>query len=130
MRGWTSYLVGFLLLGLAVWSFSADGLGSSALLFAAGAAFFVYCGAHGREVSETGDPIAVIDFVKNPADAIVDSATERLGEWLKEPKSAADETTKFDPDAVIARYIKNRGAEPVVEPQSPAPIQGFGRKGT
>jgi hypothetical protein len=129
MRGWTSFLVGFLLLGLAVWSFSADGLGSSALLFAAGAAFFVYCGAHGREVSETGDPTAVIDFVKDPADAIVDSATERLADWLKEPQSAADEPARFDPDAVIARYIENRGAESTGQLEITAPIQGFGRKG-
>ena len=144
MRGWTSFFCGFLLLGLAYWSFSADGFGSSMLMFAAGAAFFIYRGANGQEVDAAGDPTAVMEFVSDPADAIVDTATDKIADWLgesksaaadwlREPKSAPADSGGFDPDAVIARYLENRGedrgAEAVSQPASAAPVRGFGRKG-
>ena len=150
MRGWSSFLAGFLLLGVAYWSYTADGFGSSTLMCAAAAAFFFFCGAQGREVSENGDPTAVIDFVKDPAEAIVDSAGDRLADWLGDRKPAEepargagvnhrqalvdwlhdrDEPPAFDPDAVIARYMENRGPEIAAQPESAAPVRSFGRKG-
>ena len=144
MRGWTSFLFAFLLLGLAFWSFSADGFGSSALMFAAGAAFFFYCGANGQGVDAAGDAGAVMEFVFDPRDAIVDTATDKLGDWLGDAESAAAdwlggsksveaEPNGFDPDAAIARYLENRGedrgAETGSQPASAAPVRGFGRKG-
>ena len=150
MRGWSSFFVGFLLLGLAYWSYSAEGLGSSALLCGAAAAFFFFCGANGRALSENADPTAVIDFIKDPADAIVDSATDRLGDWLgdreadEEPAKATgtnhrqalvdwlhdrDEPAPFDPDAAFARYMENREAQPAAAPEVVPPMRSFGRKG-
>src|SRR5687768_11550715 len=135
MRGWTSFFVGFLLLGLTYWSFSADGFGSTALMFAAGAAFFIYRGANGEGVDAAGDPTALMDFVSDPAEAIVDTATDKLGDWLGESKSAAAEwlggsksaeaePKGFDPDAAVARYLENRGedrgAEVAPQPASAA----------
>ena len=140
-------MAGFLLLGVAYWSFATDGFGGSMLMCAAAAAFFFCRGAQGQELDTTGDPTAVIDFVRDPAEAIVDTATDRLGDWLGENRKAKeepadgtvanhrqalanwlhdrDEPAAFDPDAVIARYMENR--EP--QPESAAPIRTFGRKG-
>ena len=131
MRGWSAIAVGFLLLGLAVWSFVWDGFNSSTLMCATAAAFIFFRGAQGMEINEVGDPLAVIEFVRDPADAIVDSATERLGDWFTadEPTSPRAEDGKFDPDAVVARYVAQRGTEPAAAPSIPAPVQGFGRKG-
>ena len=146
MRGWSSFVAGFLLLGVAYWAFASDGFGTSMLMCAAAAAFFFYRGAIGQELDTTGDPTAVIDFVRDPAEAIVDTATDRLGDWLGERKADEkpadrtavnhrqalvdwlhdrDEPAAFDPDAVIARYMENRGPQP----DSPAPVRSFGRKG-
>ena len=126
MRGWTSMLVGFLLLAVAVWWFTVDGLGSSALLCGAAAAFFFFRGAQGLSVGEAGDPTALVDFVTDPADAIVDAATDQVAEWMRsdDQKATAGEQRGFDADAVIARYLAQREAEPA----APAP-RGFGRKG-
>jgi hypothetical protein len=133
MRGWSAIFVGLLLLALAVWSFAWDGFNSSTLMCATAAAFIFYRGAQGMEINEVGDPLAVIEFVKNPADAIVDSATERLGDWLTtdEPTSPASppaQQEKFDPDAAVARYMAQRAPEPAAA-SIPAAVQGFGRKG-
>ena len=135
MRGWSSIAVGFLLLGVAYLWFAMDGLGSSTLLCAAAAAFFFFRGAQGltaQEAGDVGDASAVIEFVSNPADAIVDNATDRLADWFKDkeqPKAAAAEQPGFDPDAAIARYLAQRGSEPASAPVGPAPFRGFGRKG-
>ena len=133
MRGWSSMFVGFLLLGVAYWSFAAEGLGSSTLLCAAAAAFFFFRGSQGLTVGEVGDPSTVIEFVQDPAEAIVDSATERFSDWLNDRKGAEADQPGFDPDAVVERYLAQRGPDPVgapsAEPASPAPYRGFGRKG-
>jgi hypothetical protein len=126
MRGWTSMLVGFLLLAVAVWSFTADGLGSSALLCGAAAAFFFLRGAQGLGAGEAGDPTALVDFVTDPADAIVDAAADQVAEWMgsDNQKGTAGEQPRFDADAIIARYLAQREAEPA----APVP-RAFGRKG-
>ncbi|WP_310468819.1 hypothetical protein [Sphingomonas sp.] len=138
MRGWSSILIAFFLLALAYWSYAASGLGSSTMAFgAAGAVFFVR-GAYGlsaREAGDAGDTTAIIEFVTNPAGAIVDSATDKLGDWLQsdDKKPAADaapEQPKFDPDAALARYLENRAPAPAAAaPEAAAPPRGFGRKG-
>ena len=88
------------------------------------------------EINEVGNPLAVIEFVRNPADAIVDSATERLGDWINdEPKSTGADQPGFNADAVVEHYLAQRGPDPVAAPAgsptatSPAPPRGFGRKG-
>ena len=128
MRGWTSFAVGFLLLGIAYWSFATDGFGASTLLCGAAAAFFFFRGAQGQELDPNGDPTAVVDFVSDPAEAIVDTVTDRLGEWLGEDRT--EQVKEFDPDAAVARYLAQRGTEPAAAPVSPQPYRGFGRKGT
>ena len=131
MRGWSSIFAGFLLLGVAYWSFSAEGFDVSTLLCAAAAAFFLFRGAHGLEVDVSNDPTALIDFVRDPADAIVDTATDKISDWFKDDKA---EQAEFDPDAAVARYLAQRdpdqGGASAAAPPSPAPYRGFGRKGT
>ena len=128
MRGWSSIFVGFLLLGVAYWSFAVDGFGSSTLMCAAAAAFFFFRGAQGLELDTTGDPTAVVDFVSDPAEAIVDTVTDRLGDWLGENRGKpAEEEAGFDPDAAVARYMAQRGSEPA-PPTTAVPVRTFGRK--
>ncbi len=138
MRGWSSIFVGLLLFAVAGWALFTDGFGSAMLICSVAGGFFVVLGAQGVALGEAGNPIALVDFVRDPAGAIVDTATDRLGDWLNDDKPAADaaaepaaETEKqFDPDAVIQRYLAQRGAEPAAAaPPSPAQYRGFGRKG-
>ena len=125
MRGWSSIFAAFLLLAVAYWSFATDGFGASTLMWAAAAAFLFFRGAHGQEIDTAGDPTALIEFVRDPADAIVDSATDKIADWFKDEKSEQE----FDPDAAVARYLAQRGTEPAAAPSSPARTPGFGRKG-
>ena len=146
MRGWTSFVAGFLLLALAYWLYSLGGFGSEAMICGVAAAGFMLQGAFGLGVGAGDNATGMVDFIRNPADAIVDSATDRLGDWLGDRKAAEepakgtgvnhrqalvdwlhdrDEPAAFDPDAAIARYMENR--EP--QPESAAPIRSFGRKG-
>jgi hypothetical protein len=131
MRGWGSIVVSFVLLGVAVWAFSASGFGSATLICGVAAAFFLIRGAQGLAVGEAGDPTALVDFVSDPAGAIVDTATDRIGDWLKDDSSkAATEQPEFDADAAIARYLAQREPQPAAASASTSPARGFGRKGT
>jgi hypothetical protein len=132
MRGWSSIFVGLLLFGVAWWSFAWGGFGSATVMCVAAAAFLIVRGTQGVTVGESGDPTALIEFVRDPAGAIVDTATDRLGDWLSEakPSAAAEpEQPKFDPDAAIARYLAQRDAGPAAPSATPASPVGFGRKG-
>jgi thiol:disulfide interchange protein len=151
MRGWTSFIIGFLLLAVAYWSFTVEGFASSTLIFAALAGFFFICGAAGREVTDTGGATAIIDFVSNPADAIVDSATDKLADWLQDDQPQATTATSraaatatapvpalatpivVQPPKVVAegamdRYFAQREAEMAASAVQ-APASSFGRKG-
>ena len=129
MRGWSAIVVGFVLLALALWSFAWDGLNSSTMMVAAAAAFSFMRGAQSLGIGGVADPSALVDFAMNPAGAIVDTAADRLSDWLDDaPIPATAQPEKFDPDAVVARYVEQRGTEPVA-PMNPAPVSGFGRKG-
>jgi len=125
MRGWSSIFAGFLLLGLAYWSFATVGLAASALMCAAAAALFYRRGAQGLGAGAAGDPAALINFVRNPAGAIVDTATDQLADWFKKDEK---EEQGFDADAALARYLAQRGTEPA-PPAHSAPSRVFGRKG-
>ena len=134
MRGWSAIVVGFLLLGLAVWSFVWDGFNSSTVMVATAAGFAFVRGAQGLGIGEVGAPSALVEFAMNPAGAIVDTAADRLSDWLDDaPTPTTAQSEKFDPDAVVARYVEQRGTEPVAAPAPapsiPAPVRGFGRKG-
>jgi hypothetical protein len=133
MRGWSAIVVGFLLLGVALWSFASDGFSSSTVMVAAAAAFTFVRGAQGLGFGEVGAPAALVDFAMNPAAAIVDTAADRLSDWLDDaPVPPSSKAEKFDPDAVVARYVEQRGTEPAAAPApaaaSPAPVRTFGRK--
>lgn len=150
MRGWTFYLIGGLFLALAYWSFSTDGLNGTTILFGVFSLFLFFRGASGHEASSVDDVTAPLDFVQDPAGAIVDAAVDKVGElWsardgkddrgivatavgrVEELLSVDGEKSAqgapFDPDAVIERYLANR-PEPVPEPAAP-PRPRFGRKG-
>jgi len=136
MRGLSSIFIGLLLFAVASWTYSTSGFGSATLICGVAAAFFLFLGAQGLTVGEAGNPIALVDFVRDPAGAIVDTATDRLGDWFTDDKPAAaePEQPKFDADAAIARYLAQRPAEPAaVLPASSAigvaPVRSFGRKG-
>jgi hypothetical protein len=104
---------------------------------------------------QTGTPLEDLDlavgFVRDPKEALFDQAVDMLGGGeeqrpaekrrdgkpgllqsfiaeLDTRESKADD--RFDPDAVIARYLANRPAEqPAAAPEPSRPaVQGFGRK--
>jgi hypothetical protein len=142
MRGWSSVFLGLLLFAGAAWMLSAGGFGSLTLFCGAAGLFLIIRGAQGLGVGEAGDPTALVDFVTNPAGAIVDTATDRIGDWFKAKPAPAPVAEKegFDPDAVIERYLAQRGTELPALSAIPAdnaamgitnaaPARSFGRKG-
>jgi len=149
MRGWSSFVAGFMLLALAYWLYSLGGLGSQAIICGAAAAAFFFRGAFGREIGGGDGATGLLEFVHNPADAIVDSATDKLADLLHNDKqqaaagrAAATPTVVapapaapivVQPQKVVAegamdRYFAQRDAE-LAAAASPAPARGFGRKG-
>ena len=121
------------LLGVSGFSFyRGDTL--SALAFLAGACAVLVPSIMGRGAGDLDSASAAIDFIRNPAGAIVDAAVDRIGGAVEERKSApADkEEPSFDVDAAFNRYIERKvevsgGTAPAVS-ASPAP-RTFGRKG-
>jgi hypothetical protein len=131
MRGVTSILAGFALLGLALWAFWGEGASKSALAFAAGGAFLLVRGWQGLGITKAGDFMSPMSFIQNPARAIVDSAIDAAGELIEEKRKTkleAEEASSFDPDAALARYMANRPEPPVGAEPAPA-RRSFGRKG-
>jgi len=133
--GLTSILGGLVLFAIALWSYMNDGFSASTLALLVGSAVLFFRGAQGRSLTQAGDITAPMDFVANPAEAIVDAAVERvagLGPGRTGKKSdPADQTPAFDADAALARYLENRPADmpPLERPAELAPRRGFGRKG-
>ena len=79
MGGLTSILGGLVLLAIAVWFYiSGGGFSASTLALLVGAAVLFLRGAQGRSLTQAGDVTAPMDFVANPADAIVDAVVERF----------------------------------------------------
>ncbi|HEY0629679.1 MAG TPA: hypothetical protein VGD23_10160 [Sphingomicrobium sp.] len=117
---------GLVLLALAGWQFTTHGIGVNTLIFAAGGIAVVAFGAMGRTI-EANQARDTADFLTDPGGAIVDAATDRLGEWLGDVTKPKQE--EFDPDAAIARYMANRPepAPAAAEPRLDLPR--FGRKG-
>jgi hypothetical protein len=121
-----SIWAGFALLGVAFWQFFTDGISFTAILFGGAGLAVLVLGTIGKE-TEAERISGTVDFLTDPAEAIVDAATDRLGDWLG--GGAESEQPKFDPDAAIARYLENR---PEGQPNPAAPrreLPGFGRKG-
>ena len=128
MRGLSSLLVGTFLLSLGAWLFVMGGYNSIVLLLVSAGLFLLVRGLQGLGIAEAGDPTALADFVTDPADAIVDCAFDKAGEWMEEKKrkDVAD-PPGFDADAAFARYMAQR---PELMPeQAPQAARGFGRKG-
>ncbi len=132
MRGWSSIVIGILLLALAAWAYATDFFSAAAIPLGLAGAFLIYRGLQGIEVMEAGDPTALGDFISNPAGALVEAAAEKAEEHLTaKRKTAIDDASEepaFDVDAALARYMANRPqALPAAE--APPPTRGFGRKG-
>jgi hypothetical protein len=129
MRGVTSIVIALALLALAMWAFSSGGT-SMGVAFASGAAILFVRGLQGRGVTEGADTPGPIEFIRDPAGAIVDSAIDRIGDLLADKEAAPAEEAKpaFDPDAAIQRYLANR-PESASAPPAPPAHRGFGRKG-
>ncbi len=143
MRGLSSYLAGIALLALAFWAFSKSGMSTAAVTFAATAAFFFVRGSQGREASAAGDFTAPMDFIANPAGAIVDSAVDQFRDMLAAKEDdKADHTADVTADekrrepapsaaleAALARHIEKQ-QEAVAPAGASAPERRvFGRKG-
>jgi len=103
------------------------------LAFAAGSCVLLYRGIQGQGLqTSAGDASGLFDFVRNPGEAIVDSAVDTIGELLSDgdSKAAAQEETTFDADAAIARYMANRPEPaPGAQPEAAPARAQFGRKG-
>jgi hypothetical protein len=135
MRGWSSLLVGSVLLALAAW-LQWTGLSSAAAITCGLAgAFLIYRGFQGLEVTEAGDPTALGDFISDPAGALVEAAAEKVEVRLRESRKtragdSSDElSTGFDADAALARYMANRPAAAAAAGETAPAARGFGRKG-
>ncbi len=140
MRGWSSIFAGFLLLGVAYVTYTLDGFGTMTWICGGAAAMFFLRGAFGLEVGASGGAAGLLEFIQDPADAIVDSATDKLADWLKEdePQAAAVATPaasapepkqpKVVAEGAMERYFAQRDAELAAAP-SAAPLRSFGRKG-
>jgi len=149
MRGWSSIFAGFLLLGLAYWTYSMDGFGLMTMICGSASAMFFVRGAFGLEIGGADGATGLMEFMHNPADAIVDSATDKLADWLQDdqPQSTAavapDAGTAAAPPVVapivvpprkvvaegaMERYFAQQEAE-LAASASPEPVRGFGRKG-
>ena len=133
MRGWSSILVGVALLGIAAWAHLTGMFSGAAIVFGLPGAFLVYRGFQGVEILDAGDPTALGDFISNPAEALVDAAVDKGGEYLSgRRKVGSDEPSgeAFDADAALARYMANRPASaPPLAVEAVPPVRGFGRKG-
>ena len=128
MRGWSSILVGSGLLAFAAWAYLKDGFGEAAIISLTAGAFLIYRGCRG--VGVTTDPMAVADFVSDPAEALAEAAADQAGEWLTgKCKTSADEPPQFDADAAFARYMANRPACPPPAVEASPPARSLGRKG-
>lgn len=117
---------GLVLLALAGWQLMTNGIGVNALIFGAGGLAVIVFGTMGRSL-EANRARETADFLTDPGGAIVDAATDRLGEWLGDVTQTKQE--EFDPDAAVARYMTNRPdpAPAAAEPRRDLPR--FGRKG-
>ena len=132
MRGWSSILIGTLLLALAAWAYVTDFYSAAAIPLGLAGAFLIFRGLQGVEVTEAGDPTALGDFIANPAGALVDAAAEKAEERLTAKRKAAIDAAReepaFDVDAALARYMANR-PQHLLAVEDPQPARGFGRKG-
>lgn len=121
------------LLGLSgIYFYKGDTL--SACAFLAGACAVLIPSIMGRRGGDWESASAAIDFVRNPAGAIVDAAVDRIGDAIGDRKAerAGKEEPGFDADAAFNRYMARRtdasSAPLPVEAAMPAP-RTFGRKG-
>lgn len=117
---------GLLLLGLACWQYLMNGFGFNAIVFGVGGAAVIIFGAMGRGGDAEHVQVAA-DFLTDPGGAIVDAATDRLGDWIGEATSTKQ--AEFDPDAALARYMADRPVQPPDVAQSGRTMPTFGRKG-
>jgi hypothetical protein len=134
MRGLTSIGAATVLLAIAGWTVMQHGFGITALAFAAGSLVLLYRGLQGQGIGSSADDASdTIDFFRNPAGAIVESAVGTLGDFVSDDGRKGAERVEqaepsFDPDAALARYMANRPEPAPAVEATPSPPQ-FGRKG-
>ena len=132
MRGVTSIGAAILLMAIAGWTASRSGVNAASMAFAAASCVLLFRGVQGQGLkTSAGDASGTLDFVRNPGEAIVDSAIDTIGEFLKDDgKKAEPEKGAFDADAAIARYMANRPETAPMPQADAAPVRAqFGRKG-
>lgn len=128
MRGLSSIIVGLLLFGIGCWLYVESGFGTTMLMFAVGGAVLFVRGCYGIDINSPDDVVAPLEFISNPADAIVDSAVDKFSDLIADRRKPTEEASStFDPDAVIAKYLENRPAATAATAPAPPP-RGFGRK--
>jgi hypothetical protein len=124
-------VAGVVLLVLALAAFSYGGT-SMGVALAGGAAVLFLRGFQGQGVTQAGGVSGPLEFIRDPAGSIVDSAVDKIGDLLADKDEAQAEENKpaFDPDAAIERYLANRPASAgAYAPDHPPAHRGFGRKG-
>ena len=132
MRGLTSIGAAILLIGIAGWMVSKSGAGATAFALAAASCVLLFRGIQGHGLkTSAGEASNTIDFVRNPAGTIVESAIDTIGDLLDDERKKAEPESTFDADAAFARYMANRPEQAAPVPGiQVAPVQAqFGRKG-
>lgn len=123
--------VGFGGTGLACLYFEQYLWGAALLAAAAALVVPMFLGHAGGDL---GSAMNVVDFVRNPADAIVEAAVDRYSAAVdtRKKQRAEESAQHFDADAAFQRYLDRKAAAPdLSEPAHPpatAP-RSFGRKG-
>lgn len=134
MRGLTSTIAGLGLLAVALGIYWYGGSNMTVVGAAAGSLILLYRGYQGLTIVEAaGDAMTSIEFATNPRGAIMDFATDQATDFLTEARGKAaepaEESRSFDPDAIIARYLENRGEDPPASDRPASSARTFGRKG-
>ncbi len=125
MRGLFWMILGVAILSLAGWAFMTFGFNGAVLLLVSVGLFLLVRGLQGLGVAPGGDAGALANFVNDPADALLDAAIDKAGEWKAQKK--AKEPPAFDVNAAFSRYMANRVE--VTPDEVTQPVRGFGRKG-
>lgn len=104
----------------------------SACAFLAGACAVLVPSIMGRGAGNWDSASAAMDFVTNPAGAIVDAAVDRIGGAVEERTGARTEKEEpgFDADAAFKRYMERKADAGGGPPEAVSPpLRTFGRKG-
>ena len=153
MHGWKHWLMGAGFFGFGTYKLFTDGSPWLVGLCVIASGYLFYRALTDQTGAAVEDLDLAVSFVRDPKGTLFDQAVDLLGGGDEQPRGEKARQDKpgliqslvaeldtrerndpapFDPDAVIARYLANRPADPppaVAEPAPPTPqFQGFGRK--